>query len=289
MGGVKLDLTGVEMQGDTRHHRHLRRDGRRRDLRAARVGRRRARSPLSWERAWTSAARRRAPASKKLIVQGLRVHGRRRDQGLTGRPRHSHPIVARPRAVAAVPAGMARVRRAARRLSSRFAGTRPSSWAAVYAMPLAILLGIQSLSSWYLVQVLPADGTPLAAPHRHLGRSRLRDARHLGSRGTRLGLAAACHPAAGARRRSRQRPDAAASVFRRSGFAGRGARPLHARCVRDARRRRSDARWSCACSRANRSCARCAAQLDPHFLFNSLNSIAALIGSDAPARGACAC
>ncbi len=44
---------------------------------------------------------------------------------------------------------------------SRIAATRTFGWASVFPMPLALLLGLQSLSCWYLVQVLPMDGTPL--------------------------------------------------------------------------------------------------------------------------------
>jgi len=42
-----------------------------------------------------------------------------------------------------------------------YRGDTSFGWASVFTMPLALLLGIQSLSCWYLVQVLPMDGTPL--------------------------------------------------------------------------------------------------------------------------------
>lgn len=41
-------------------------------------------------------------------------------------------------------------------------GTRtPFLWAAIFTLPLAMLLGLLSLPYWYLVRVLPADATPL--------------------------------------------------------------------------------------------------------------------------------
>jgi len=43
-----------------------------------------------------------------------------------------------------------------------FRGDMSFAWSVVYAVPLAVLLGLQSLSSWYLVQVLPPQQTPLA-------------------------------------------------------------------------------------------------------------------------------
>src|SRR5215471_8846667 len=39
-------------------------------------------------------------------------------------------------------------------------------WALEFAVPLGILLGFESLSSWYLVRALPVPGTP---PSRLLG------------------------------------------------------------------------------------------------------------------------
>jgi two-component system sensor histidine kinase AlgZ len=156
----------------------------------------------------------------------------------------------------------------------------PVLWAIQFAVPLAILLGFQALSSWYMVQALPASETPWP--------------RLIGTwLGTGVVLIAVWLAAglAWASFLMPNEPDAifvdlpsrlapllvfAAAIglsvavlshylmaaFERSRLAEKQAlqSKVHAR----------DAEL-----RSLRS------QLDPHFLFNSLNSVAALIGSDA--------
>jgi hypothetical protein len=158
----------------------------------------------------------------------------------------------------------------------------PFTWAAKYAVPLGILLGFQSLSSWYLVQTLPVSETPLAkllgtwfgaglvslaiwvavglawadylvAPNAFadLGEMITRFAPLLVFAGT-IGLLIAIflHYLVAAFEHSRQ-------AERRALESQVHAREAELKSLR--------------------------AQLDPHFLFNSLNSVAALIGTDAAA------
>ena len=42
-----------------------------------------------------------------------------------------------------------------------YGGGAPLGWALKFALPLALLLGFQSLGSWYLVRALPAESTPM--------------------------------------------------------------------------------------------------------------------------------
>ena len=151
-------------------------------------------------------------------------------------------------------------------------------WAVAFAEPLSLLLGLQSLSLWYLVRVLPPGGTSVA---RFAGT-------WLGTGGAALALwlAVALGWSRFLRDVSGSRdvlasPELLAllvftgcvgllvailgqymlAAFERSRAAERGAlelrllaREAELRFLRD--------------------------QLNPHFLFNSLNSVAALIGSD---------
>src|SRR5690606_9666556 len=152
-------------------------------------------------------------------------------------------------------------------------------WALKFAVPLAVLLGMQSLSFWYLVQSMP-PGTPL-----------VRMALSWFGAGTvvlLIWLALAYGWAMWLQEPGQTYPDSAigtipllvvagaigivfavlghylADAFQRSRAAERHALELqvHAR-------------------EAELKSLR--AQLDPHFLFNSLNSVAALIGQDAAA------
>ena len=161
-----------------------------------------------------------------------------------------------------------------------FGGQAPTKWSFQFVVPLAVLLGLQSLSFWYLVQSLPPGETPplrlgvtwtgagiislliwLAAAYAWAqtllpdGLSYPREAWNLvpllvfaGAIGISLGVLG--HYLAGAFQRSRSAERAAleAQVL---------AREAELKSLR--------------------------AQLDPHFLFNSLNSVAALIGNDTTA------
>lgn len=161
-----------------------------------------------------------------------------------------------------------------------FGGGAPALWAVEFAVPMAVLLGMQSLSFWYLVQSMPPGETPvvrmalswLAAGIISLlvwllagyawaqwllpaGDSYAQDA--LGILGLLIFagaigilLAVLGHYLAGAFERSR-------NAERRALELQVLAREAELKSLR--------------------------AQLDPHFLFNSLNSVAALIGNDAAA------
>jgi sensor histidine kinase YesM len=163
-----------------------------------------------------------------------------------------------------------------------FRGDTAFAWAAVYAMPLAILLGLQSLSCWYLVQVLPMEDTPLA---------RLT--------GTWIGagfvllaiwVAAALGWAWVLRNTAPQALDdevvnGLAPLLFFSGAVGLLVAVLgHYMLVAFERSTQAERRALELRVLARESELRSLrGQLDPHFLFNSLNSVAALIGSDAQA------
>jgi sensor histidine kinase YesM len=154
-------------------------------------------------------------------------------------------------------------------------------WALVFAEPLAVLLGLQTLWCWYLVKTLPAGGTSLP---------RLAGT-WLGVGAVSLGiwLAAAFGWAWFIRATTPDlhQPESSAltPLLLFAGSAGLLVSVLghymvagfeHSRQVeRDALELRVFARE--AELRFLRG------QLDPHFLFNSLNSVAALIGTDAAA------
>lgn len=161
-----------------------------------------------------------------------------------------------------------------------FGGQVPAYWSFVFAVPLAVLLGLQSLSFWYLVQSMPPGETPagrmaltwlvagvvslsawLASayawsqfllpegesyPPETFGALPLLV--FAGAIG--ILIAVLGHYLAGA--------------FQRSQVAERKALELQV-MAREAELRSLRA------------------QLDPHFLFNSLNSVAALIGNDTQA------
>jgi sensor histidine kinase YesM len=163
-----------------------------------------------------------------------------------------------------------------------FRGDTAFVWASVYAMPLALLLGIQSLSCWYLVQVLPADGTPLP---------RLTGT-WVGAGFVMLAIwvAAALGWAWLLRITMPQALDdevvnGLTPLLLFSGAAGLLVAVLgHYMLVAFERSTQAERRALELRVLARESELRSLrGQLDPHFLFNSLNSIAALIGSDAQA------
>jgi len=164
-----------------------------------------------------------------------------------------------------------------------FGGGAPGGWSLMFAVPLSVLLGLQSLTFWYLVQALPPGDTPilrllmswlvvglvslvvwLIAAHAW---SQVLPPPDDGAEvlwllplmifagGLGILLAVLGHYMMGAFQRS-------AAAERRALESQVLAREAELKSLR--------------------------AQLDPHFLFNSLNSVAALIGNDtAAARQMC--
>ncbi|MET0499592.1 MAG: histidine kinase [Steroidobacteraceae bacterium] len=161
-----------------------------------------------------------------------------------------------------------------------FGGQAPPDWAFMFAVPLAVVLGLQSLSFWYLVQSMPPGETPVVRMSLTWFAAGMISlvvwlaiayawSRFLLPAGTQypvsaLGalpllifagaigilLAVLGHYLAGAFQRSR-------SAERKALELQVLAREAELKSLR--------------------------AQLDPHFLFNSLNSVAALIGNDTKA------
>jgi two-component system sensor histidine kinase AlgZ len=163
-----------------------------------------------------------------------------------------------------------------------YRGETSLAWAAVYAVPLAILLGFQSLSCWYLVQVLPADATPLA---------RLTGT-WIGAGSVLLGIwvAAALGWTWVLRIAVPQALDdevatGLAPLLLFSGAIGLLVAVLgHYMLVAFERFTQAERRSLELRVLARESELRSLrGQLDPHFLFNSLNSVAALIGTDSQA------
>jgi hypothetical protein len=166
-----------------------------------------------------------------------------------------------------------------------FGGRAPAQWSFTFAVPLAMLLGLQSLSFWYLVLAMPPGDTPMVrmastwfaaglislvvwlaaaygwsqvllpagATYPVEAWGTLPLLIFAGAIG--ISLAVLGHYLAGAFQRSR-------NAERRALELQVMAREAELKSLR--------------------------AQLDPHFLFNSLNSVAALIGNDtAAARQMC--
>ena len=160
------------------------------------------------------------------------------------------------------------------------------AWALAFTLPLGVLLGMQSLSCWYLVQTLPAGEVPLA-----------RLASSWAGTGalllvTWLSLALGWAWALEASGAFAGVPDATAltPLLLFAGIVGLTMAVLGHYVVAAFERSRQAERRALEL----RVLAREAelrflrGQLDPHFLFNSLNSVAALIGSDtAAARRMC--
>jgi hypothetical protein len=159
-------------------------------------------------------------------------------------------------------------------------GRAPMDWSLEFAVPLAVLLGLQALPYWYLVRALPPDTTP---PHRIL---LIWIGAALVSLAIWLGLAyewAQLLLPTGA-----SYPEGARTGMPILGFVGGIAITLAVlgnylmwafQRSREAERRALE--LQVLAREAELKSLR--AQLDPHFLFNSLNSVAALIGNDTQA------
>src|SRR5262245_21781432 len=164
-------------------------------------------------------------------------------------------------------------------------GGAPVYWSTLFNVPLAIFLGLQSLSFWYLVQAMPPGETSL---------SRL-STTWAGAGAISLGiwLAVAFAWSQFLLPEGSTYPDNLFPAFALLFFAGAIGILLavlgHYLAGAFERSRNAERRALELQVLARESELRSLrAQLDPHFLFNSLNSVAALIGNDtARARQMC--
>lgn len=166
-----------------------------------------------------------------------------------------------------------------------YGGRAPVRWSLIYAVPLAVLLGLQSLSFWYVVQATPPGSTPVSrmtATWLTAGLASLI-----------VWLIAAYAWAVWLLPEGESYGESAAGILPVLIFAGAIGISLAVlghylvaafQRSRDAERRALE--LQVLAREAELRSLR--AQLDPHFLFNSLNSVAALIGNDtAAARQMC--
>jgi two-component system, LytTR family, sensor histidine kinase AlgZ len=167
-------------------------------------------------------------------------------------------------------------------LSAVIAVGAPFAWSAAYAVPLSLMLGLLALPFWYLVRVLPVDSTPLsrlAGTWLGVGFVTLGIwiAAALGWQALLMRLAGVSEAAAN-RTPLVVLHSFAGSIGLFVAVLGNYMLAAFDRSVQ-AEHRALEARVLAreAELRSLRG------QLDPHFLFNSLNSVAALAGSDAQA------
>lgn len=166
-----------------------------------------------------------------------------------------------------------------------FGGRAPTLWALEFALPIALALGLQSLSFWYLVQALPPGET---APMRM---ALIWCVAGVGSLIVWLGIAFSwaqflLDP-------GEEYPSGAMSMLPLLIFAGAIGillailgHYLVGAFQRSLVAEKRALEMQVLAREAELKSLR--AQLDPHFLFNSLNSVAALIGNDtAAARQMC--
>jgi two-component system, LytTR family, sensor histidine kinase AlgZ len=164
-------------------------------------------------------------------------------------------------------------------------GGAPLQWSLEFAVPIAVVLGLQSLSFWYVVQAMPPDDTPvvrMAVIWTVAGSASLL---------VWIGLAYAW--ALWLLPEGEQYGASAAGMLPLLIFAGAIGISLavlgHYLAGAFQRSRNAERRaleLQVLAREAELKSLR--AQLDPHFLFNSLNSVAALIGNDtAAARQMC--
>jgi sensor histidine kinase YesM len=156
-------------------------------------------------------------------------------------------------------------------------GKAQPMWALSFSVPLAVLLGLQSLAFWYLVQSMPPDETPVSRMAMiWLG---------AGAISLTIWLAAAYGWAQVLLSEGEQYPADATGLIPLLVFAGAIGISLavlgHYLAGAFERSRNAERRaleLQVLAREAELKSLR--AQLDPHFLFNSLNSVAALIGND---------
>ena len=166
-----------------------------------------------------------------------------------------------------------------------FGGRAPTLWALEFAMPIALALGLQSLSFWYLVQALPPGDT---APMRMI---LIWTVAGVGSLIVWLGIAFGW--AQFLLSPGEAYPDGAMAMLPLLIFAGAIGillavlgHYLVGAFQRSLVAEKRALEMQVLAREAELKSLR--AQLDPHFLFNSLNSVAALIGNDtAAARQMC--
>ncbi len=190
-----------------------------------------------------------------------------------------HPILARPARVAlyvAVWIGFGLLVAGVLVIS----GKAPFDWALQFAVPLALLLGFQALSCWYMMQSLPAPETPWPRLiGTWLAAAVLVIALWLGS-GWWWAIYTLPNTAD-----ATEVPFRIAPLLALLGLIAYSMAILsHYMVAAFERSRNADRRALESQVHAREAELKSLrAQLDPHFLFNSLNSVAALIGSDAAA------
>ena len=161
-----------------------------------------------------------------------------------------------------------------------FGGNAPVAWSLEFAVPVAIVLGLQSLSFWYVVQATPADDTPvvrMAVIWAVAGLVSLL-----------VWIAIAYGWAIWLVPTNEVYPETATGILPLLIFAGAVGISVavlgHYLAGAFQRSRNAERRaleLQVLAREAELKSLR--AQLDPHFLFNSLNSVAALIGNDTQA------
>lgn len=166
-----------------------------------------------------------------------------------------------------------------------YGGRAPVKWSLEFAVPLAVLLGLQSLSFWYVVQATPPGSTPISRM--------IVTWLTAGIASLIVWLIASYVWADWLLPDGESYGDEAAGILPVLIFAGAIGISLAVlghylvgafQRSRDAERRALE--LQVLAREAELRSLR--AQLDPHFLFNSLNSVAALIGNDtAAARQMC--